>query len=88
MSKLARSPRIASQTGPANTIRPVVPTDEADLPDGLARSLYVAGAGTLVVRDAHGNEAMLVSGAGQYHPIRVARVLASNTTATGILALY
>jgi hypothetical protein len=50
--------------------------------------LYVAGAGTLVVRDSHGNEAMLVSGAGQYHPIRVKRVLATDTTATGIIALY
>jgi hypothetical protein len=88
MSKLAHAPRIASQTGPANTLKPVVPADDADLPDGLARSLYVAGAGTLVVRDSQGNQVMLVSGSGQYHPIRVKRVLATNTTANGIIALY
>jgi hypothetical protein len=88
MSRSTFSNRAASPVGPATILKPVTPSDTADLPDGVSRSLYVGVAGALAVVDAAGNEATLFSGAGQYHPIRVARVLAAGTTATSILALY
>lgn len=80
--------RAQSQSGPARFLLPVVPDDAANLPNGGARSLYVAGAGTLSVVDAAGTVVEIVSGAAQYHPIRVVRVRATGTTATGIVALY
>lgn len=88
MSKTTFTSRAASSTGPATILKSVVPSDTADLPDGASRSLYVTGAGALSVVDTVGNTVTLVSGAGQYHPVRVARILASGTTATGIVALY
>jgi hypothetical protein len=59
-----------------------------DLARGVSRSLFVGGAGTITVRGADGSEATFNSGAAQYHPIRVARVLATGTTASEIIALY
>lgn len=80
--------RAASQNGPAVHFAAVTPNDAADLPGGLTRSLYVGGAGVIVVADQFGNTVRLASGAGQYHPLRVSRVLASGTTATEVVALY
>ena len=80
--------RAASTTAPASRLVPVVPNDAADLPAGVCRGLYVGGAGTLVVRDAFGGQAVLPSAAFQYHPVRVSRVLAAGTTATDVVALY
>lgn len=80
--------RSRSMTGPADKLVAVQPDDGVDLPDGLTRSLYVTGGGTLSVLDRFGNVATLLSGSGQYHPIRIVRVLATGTTASGILALY
>lgn len=88
MTSAIDSGRAASATGPAEKFRAVTPDDQADLPGGVARSLHVVGAGQIVVRDAHGNQAAFLSGAGQYHPLRAARVMATGTTATGIVALY
>ncbi len=88
MSKANFASRAASPTGPATILKTVIPSDTADLPDGATRSLYVTGGGALAVVDTVGNTAMLISGTGQYHPIRVSRILASGTTATGIIALY
>jgi hypothetical protein len=80
--------RAASALGPAHAMSAVNPSDDADLPRGPTRGLFVGGAGDLVIRDAEGSEVVLVSGAAQYHPISIVRVLASGTTATGIVALY
>lgn len=82
------SGRAASATAPSDRFVPIAPDDAADLPGGLTRSLFVGGAGDLRLRDVHGNEAIIASQAGQYHPLRVARVLAAGTTATGLVALY
>lgn len=82
------SGRAASMTGPATRVAPVIPDDAADLPGGLCRSLYVGAGGALRIMTADGDEATLASSAFQYHPIRVRRVLATGTTASGIVALY
>ncbi|MGG7566230.1 spike base protein, RCAP_Rcc01079 family [Rhodovulum sp. DZ06] len=74
--------------GPAVTFAPVTPSDGADLPGGAARAIFVGGAGDVVLRGPDGVEATFSSGAGQYHPVRAVRVLATGTTATGIVALF
>jgi hypothetical protein len=82
------SSRAASQTGPGRALRPITPDDAADLPEGMARSLYVSGAGAVALLDATGARAVIQSAGCQYHPIHVTRVLASGTTATGLVAIY
>jgi hypothetical protein len=80
--------RALAQNGPAIGLVPVVPHDTADLAQGPCRALYSATAGTITVVDGLGGVATIVSGEAQYHPIRVRRVLATGTTATGLVALY
>lgn len=80
--------RALSQTGSATALEPVAPTDDADLPGGPARGLFVGGAGDVVVHDGRGVEVVIASQASQYHPVRIRRVLQTGTTATAILALY
>jgi hypothetical protein len=74
--------------GPARDVATVTPTDASDLPEGLCRSLFVGVAGAVRIRTLDGNEATLISGESQYHPIQIIRVLATGTTATEIVALY
>lgn len=80
--------RAASITGPIERLDPVTPNDAADLPLGLTRALFVGVGGNVAVVDLHGTVVTLASADSQYHPLRVARVLASGTTATGVVALY
>lgn len=80
--------RAASPIGPARALVSVIPSDAADLPNGVTRSLFVGEAGLVAVIDADGNTAVLSSAAHQYHPIQVRRVLAAGTTAAGIVAPY
>ena len=88
MSDKNFSGRAASAIGPAATLIAVTPSDTADLPSGVTRAVHVGNAGTLAVLDTKGNTAILQSLDGQYHPVRVRRILATGTTATGIVALY
>ncbi|MFT6775235.1 MAG: hypothetical protein ACJA1L_002954 [Paracoccaceae bacterium] len=74
--------------GPSDDIRAVIPNDGADLPGGVCRAFFVGVGGDVKMRDKHGHEVILVSGNSQYHFLRPARVLATGTTATNILALY
>jgi hypothetical protein len=80
--------RAKSLIGPATALSAVVPSDDTDLPDGTTRAIHVGGAGTIAVMDMNGNVATLNSLDSQYHPVRVRRVLATGTTATGIVAMY
>ena len=80
--------RAASYTSPAERLAPVTPNDAADLPDGLCRGLFVGVAGAVAVLDRFGTRVELISLGGQYHPVRVRRVLAAGTDAGGIVALY
>jgi hypothetical protein len=88
MAQFDMNTRAASSVGPALRVAPVTPSDSADLPLGVARSLFVGVAGDVAVVDAQGGEAIIISAAHQYHPIFVRRVKAEGTTALGILALY
>jgi hypothetical protein len=66
----------------------VTPNDGADLPGGRCRGLQGGAAGNIVVVNAAGADITIASSAGQYHPIRTARVKATGTTATPIIAIY
>lgn len=75
---------------PAVEANAVTPDDNADLSGGTTRALYVGGAGDVEVYMKNSTTAVVFSAvpAGTVLPIRVDRVLAANTTATLILALY
>lgn len=77
-----------SLIGPITRLVTVVPSDTTDLPE-VTRALYVGVSGTVHVLTAEGNDVTLTAlVAGQLHWIRVARVFATGTTATNILAGY
>lgn len=80
--------RATSESGPATRFHAVVATDDAPLPNGPCRSLYVGVGGALTVADQSGNVVVIQSVGGQYHPLRVAQVFATGTSASGIVALY
>lgn len=71
---------------PAFTQIAVTPNDSVDLPY-FTRGIYCGGAGTLTVTPiAGGANVTYTVGAGAILPIVVSRVLATGTTATGIVA--
>ena len=72
---------------PAMYAQAVTPSDSADLPL-KARSLYVGGAGNVALVTMGGSTVTFVGvPAGGYVLSTVARVLATGTTATNIVAL-
>ena len=67
----------------------VTPVDGTDLPGGICIGLLATGAGNINVNLAGGGTAVLTGlSAGQALLIEATRVLATSTTATGIVALY
>lgn len=66
----------------------VTASDTVDL-TAVSRALWIGGAGNINVI-TQGGETVLISGiqAGTLIPIRVSRVLSTNTTATLIVNLY
>jgi len=68
--------------------RAVTPADGTDLPGGATRALMVGEDGDLAVNYADGTSDTIFLLAGVVHPISVARVKATGTTATGIKAAY
>lgn len=77
-----------SLTSPPENAGAIVPDDAADLPQAT-RALYVGGAGDVVLRMLGGETVTLANlQAGALVPLRVARVLATGTTATGLVGLW
>jgi hypothetical protein len=72
---------------PANFGAAVTPDDSTDLAT-LPRGLFIGGAGDVVVHDTAGTSLTFTCPAGAILPLRAARVLATGTTATGIVALW
>ena len=64
-----------------------VPSDVSDLP-GICSCLYVGVTGNVQVNMAGGGTVLFSNLAVGWHPIRAARVWATNTTATNIVAGY
>lgn len=73
---------------PARSLAAITPSDGADLPV-FAKAIYVGGAGNIVLRaiDDAGNTTLTGVTAGAIIPVRARRVLATGTTATGLVAL-
>lgn len=70
----------------------VVPSDGADLTSGPTRGIFVGGPGNVAVVFCDDADAAPVTlsalAIGVWHPMQVRRVMATNTTATLILAGY
>lgn len=73
-------------TGPAMYAGDVTPADDTDL-SVVTRSLWVGIAGDLTVTMWGGQQVTFANASGLL-PIQVARVWATGTTATGIVALW
>lgn len=75
-------------TGPLIGGFDATPDDSADLPT-LPRALIVAGGGDVALVFKDGTSMTLPGlSAGVIYPVRIARILATGTTATGIKGLY
>ena len=78
----------ADATAPAHGAQAVTASDSTVLPG--TRALWVGGAGNVAVKMS-GNEATVTFvgvAAGTILPIQVTKVMATNTTATSIVALW
>jgi hypothetical protein len=80
--------RAKSYVGPADRFMTVTPNDASDLPNGLTRGVFVGVGGDFAAVDLYGNVVSFSSADAQYHPLRVKRIRATGTTASGIVALY
>lgn len=81
--------KVTAIDAPACRAVPVVPSDTVDLLE-VCRCLYVGGQGTVTVIMAGDktNTPVPFPGMIGFNPLLVKRVLATNTDATGIIALY
>lgn len=70
--------------GPLQNLANITPNDSADLAN-FTRALYL-GAGGDVQVDTVGGQTLTVTLSEGWHPIRVRRVYATSTTATGLIA--
>lgn len=74
-------------TSPAREAVALTPDDATDLEDPT-RAIFVGGSGNLAVQMISGQTVTFDNiQAGVIYPLRVARVLATGTTATGLLGL-
>lgn len=78
-------------TAPATSALTVTPSDSQDLPT-MPRAIYVGGAGALRVEllDAPVGSDVTLSALqpGMVYPLRVRKVYATGTTATGLIGLW
>lgn len=80
---------IQTTTHTSGAVRAVTPNDSTDFTLGTCRALYVGGAGDVSIVDLGGETVVFVGAlAGSVLPIQTARVNATGTTATNIVALY
>lgn len=77
-----------NDASPAMEAIAVTPSDSVDLPQGIARSLFIGGAGSVVL-DTYNNTSITFAGlaAGTILPVQAKRVRTAST-ATNIVALY
>lgn len=66
----------------------VTPNDSTDLPGGVTRAILVGADGDVAVTYANGTSDTIFLLAGVVHPIQVARIKSTGTTATSIKAGY
>jgi hypothetical protein len=78
---------MADISEPGGHLYPFTPSDSADIPGGTSSAIYIAVAGALHVTTASGQNVVTPSLIAGWHPIRVTRVWATGTTATGLMSL-
>ena len=77
-----------NMSAPARSAVAITPSDVTDLTD-VCRGVYVGGAGNVAAVMLTGEVVTFVGAtAGTTIPIRVKRINSTNTTATGLVALY
>lgn len=79
---------MTTMSDPARNAAAVTPSDSTIL--GPVRAVYVGTTGNLAVQFEAGGTTVTFPDvlAGQIYPIRVARIMSTGTTASGIVALY
>lgn len=84
------APPVSTGMETANRVRAVAPHDDNDLTISPCRALWVGSAGDVEVIAADDTVARVFTAvsAGTLLPVSCSRVLATNTTASDILALY
>jgi hypothetical protein len=75
------------RSDPASNAGPITPSDSEDLAYAT-RGLMAEGAGSISVLMLGGQTVTFTALASTVYPFRVTRVLATGTTATGILGLW
>jgi len=74
-------------TAPVARTEPIIPNDSADL-SRATRALYIGQTGDVRFRTTAGDVVTLAGmQGGILYPIRIARVFATGTTATGLVGL-
>lgn len=76
---------MADTGDPVGRLLLVIPNDLEDLPF-VTSAVYVSVAGTLQVTDLHDHVVPIPIAIAGWHRIRVKRIWATNTAATGIIA--
>lgn len=74
---------------PGGACAEVTPSDANDLANAPCRALYVGGAGDVTIQDVDGNTITFAAvPAGTVLPVKVMRVMNTDTDATDIVAIY
>lgn len=84
-----QTPYGGASVGPG-VLKSVTPADGSDLPNGIARAIWVNGtAGNVVfTQPGESSSVTIALNAGTLYPFVVKRILSTSTTATGIFVLY
>jgi len=78
-----------TSTHTATVCSAVTPNDGADLSLGTCRAIYIGGDGNISIVDGAGTTVVFTGlTAGSILPVQTARINATSTTATLIIALY
>lgn len=80
---------IQTQTHSSGACRAITPNDSTDFTLGVCRAIYVGVGGDISLVDLSG-ETVVFAGviAGSILPVQTARVNATDTTASSLVALY
>ena len=80
---------IQTSTHSSGACRTITPNDGADLPLSVCRAIYVGSGGDISIVDLSGTTVVFTAVlAGSILPVQTARVNATTTTATSLIALY
>jgi len=80
---------IQTNTHSSGACRAITPNDSTDLPLGICRAIYVGVGGDISIDDLSGETVVFKNAiSGSVIPVQTARVNATATTATDLIALY